>query len=137
MRLDVRLDMAAEMSAANSLCQETQHGTPSSISDFRTGVTMLLLRLTLVTAAAVLRCAQSARGIQVMRIRKGHSFIETKFYSADEDEKFSLHFEGLRVADVSDGMDQAGWRIAGWWRPRSARCGATRSISRIASSASP
>jgi 4-hydroxy-4-methyl-2-oxoglutarate aldolase len=52
-------------------------------------------------------CAQSAAESNDA-IRQGRSFIETKFYTADEDEKLLAHYEGLRVADVSDGMDQAG-----------------------------
>lgn len=41
-------------------------------------------------------------------LRKGHSFIEVKAYNAEDDRKALELFDGLRVADVSDGMDQAG-----------------------------
>jgi regulator of RNase E activity RraA len=41
-------------------------------------------------------------------LRGGRSFIETKVYSPEEDKEVLARFEGLRVADVSDGMDQAG-----------------------------
>jgi 4-hydroxy-4-methyl-2-oxoglutarate aldolase len=41
-------------------------------------------------------------------LRAGRSFIETKVYSADEDRQTLALYDGLRVADVSDGMDQAG-----------------------------
>jgi regulator of RNase E activity RraA len=41
-------------------------------------------------------------------LRRGRSFIETKTYGLDEDRKVLAAFDGLRVADVSDGMDQAG-----------------------------
>jgi regulator of RNase E activity RraA len=41
-------------------------------------------------------------------LRKGHGFIKTKTYTADEDRELLAQFRGLRVADISDGMDQAG-----------------------------
>jgi regulator of RNase E activity RraA len=44
----------------------------------------------------------------VESLRAGKSFLETKVYSADEDRQLLDAFDGLRVADVSDGMDQAG-----------------------------
>jgi len=40
--------------------------------------------------------------------RKGMNFIETKVYSEEEDARILKLFEGLRVADVSDGMDMVG-----------------------------
>ena len=41
-------------------------------------------------------------------LAKGKNFIETKTYSQKEDEEILELFNGLRVADVSDGMDIAG-----------------------------
>jgi regulator of RNase E activity RraA len=41
-------------------------------------------------------------------LRAGRTYIETKVYTADEDQQVLALFDGLRVADVSDGMDQAG-----------------------------
>ena len=41
-------------------------------------------------------------------LRAGKNFMETKVYTAEEDERILELFEGLRVADVSDGMDKAG-----------------------------
>lgn len=41
-------------------------------------------------------------------LAKGMSFIETKFYSAEDDARILKLYEGLRVADVSDGMDRVG-----------------------------
>lgn len=40
--------------------------------------------------------------------RGGHNFLPTRTYSAEEDAAVLEAFEGLRVADVSDGMDFAG-----------------------------
>ena len=39
---------------------------------------------------------------------KGFNFIETKVYSEEDNARILKLFEGLRVADVSDGMDMVG-----------------------------
>lgn len=44
----------------------------------------------------------------IEELMAGKNFIQTKVYSAEEDEQILKLFEGLRVADVSDGMDKAG-----------------------------
>jgi len=41
-------------------------------------------------------------------LRQGVNFLETKVYSDEENARVLKLFEGLRVADVSDGMDMAG-----------------------------
>lgn len=41
-------------------------------------------------------------------LRNGKNFIPTQTYSAAEDQRILKAFEGLRVADVSDGMDFVG-----------------------------
>jgi regulator of RNase E activity RraA len=41
-------------------------------------------------------------------LQKGVNYIETKVYSVEEDNRILKLYEGLRVADVSDGMDMAG-----------------------------
>ena len=50
-------------------------------------------------------------------LRAGKNFIETKVYSAGEDEQILELFEGLRVADVSDGMDKVGLTNTGLMSP--------------------
>lgn len=40
--------------------------------------------------------------------RAGQSFIGTQVYSAEDDQRILRAFQGLRVADVSDGMDFVG-----------------------------
>ena len=40
--------------------------------------------------------------------RAGRTFLDVKVYSAEDDRQLLQLFDGLRVADVSDGMDQAG-----------------------------
>ncbi len=46
--------------------------------------------------------------INKAEIEKGFNFIETKVFSEEEDAEILKLYEGLRVADVSDGMDMVG-----------------------------
>lgn len=41
-------------------------------------------------------------------MRAGRTFLDVKVYSVEDDRRILRAFDGLRVADVSDGMDQAG-----------------------------
>jgi len=41
-------------------------------------------------------------------LKKGFNFIQTRVYSDEENSRILALYEGLRVADVSDGMDMAG-----------------------------
>jgi regulator of RNase E activity RraA len=50
-------------------------------------------------------------------LRGGKTFLTTKVYTADEDQAVLALFDGLRVADVSDGMDQAGLANVGLVSP--------------------
>ena len=49
-----------------------------------------------------------SQGIEKAELERGVNFIETKKYSDEENAKILELFEGLRVADVSDGMDRVG-----------------------------
>jgi 4-hydroxy-4-methyl-2-oxoglutarate aldolase len=57
----------------------------------------------LVCACVALQAAEP-----VASSRSGTNFIATPVYSAEEDTALLRAFEGLRVADVSDGMDAVG-----------------------------
>lgn len=46
-------------------------------------------------------------------LRAGHNFLLTPVHSAEEDQRVLKLFEGLRVADVSDGMDAVGLQNTG------------------------
>lgn len=52
--------------------------------------------------------AQSNRRSDADELRSGKNYIETKVYSEQDDLALLKRFEGLRVADVSDGMDKVG-----------------------------
>lgn len=53
----------------------------------------------------------------VEELRKGKNFLPTSVYTEEEDEKILKLFEGLRVADVCDAMDQVGLRNVGLMSP--------------------
>jgi 4-hydroxy-4-methyl-2-oxoglutarate aldolase len=64
---------------------------------------------------AVLICTCASRSAKaqptkddVESLRAGRTFLEVKIFSAEEDRLLLQKYDGLRVADVSDGMDQAG-----------------------------
>jgi 4-hydroxy-4-methyl-2-oxoglutarate aldolase len=45
---------------------------------------------------------------EIEELRAGKNFITTKVYSVEDDEQILKFFKGLRVSDVSDGMDKVG-----------------------------
>jgi 4-hydroxy-4-methyl-2-oxoglutarate aldolase len=71
------------------------------------GSVMMLLTLCLLLSAETSTIAQPAAEA-VDELRQGRTFMATRVYTAEEDEKLLALYDGLRVADVSDGMDQAG-----------------------------
>jgi len=50
-------------------------------------------------------------------LRAGTNFIATKVYSAEDDQQVLKAFDGLRVADVCDGMDAVGLHNRGLMSP--------------------
>ncbi|MGH9766991.1 MAG: RraA family protein [Blastocatellia bacterium] len=48
-----------------------------------------------------------------VELRGGKGFIATEVYSLEDDKRLLALFDGLRVADVSDGMDKAGLHSTG------------------------
>jgi 4-hydroxy-4-methyl-2-oxoglutarate aldolase len=61
--------------------------------------------------------ANENAGASIEELRAGKNFIPTKVYSVEEDEQILKLFEGLRVADVSDGMDKVGLTNTGLMSP--------------------
>jgi 4-hydroxy-4-methyl-2-oxoglutarate aldolase len=61
--------------------------------------------------------ANENAGTSTEELRAGKNFIPTKVYSAEEDEQILKLFEGLRVSDVSDGMDKVGLTNSGLMSP--------------------
>ena len=78
-------------------------------SSFSSSSCTLLTLLLFLLLAAIVRAADVNAGIP----RHGTNFISTRVYSAREDAAILKLFEGLRVADVSDGMDKVGLHDTG------------------------
>jgi len=84
----------------------------------------LAITLSFLAAVALFGCsmfvgaadttAPKAKGEE---LRAGKNFIATKVYTAEEDRQILKLFEGLRVADVSDGMDSVGLANVGLMSP--------------------
>jgi 4-hydroxy-4-methyl-2-oxoglutarate aldolase len=70
-----------------------------------------------VFAPLFLALAASAAPAQVAvtadTLRAGAPLLKTRIFSAEEDDKILKAFEGLRVADVADGMDAVGLQNIG------------------------
>ncbi|HNS22041.1 MAG TPA: RraA family protein [Sedimentisphaerales bacterium] len=67
--------------------------------------------------ATSLPAAQQTTRPDPDELRAGRGFIETKTYSHQEDLDVLQLFDGLRVADVSDGMDKIGLANVGLMSP--------------------
>lgn len=61
--------------------------------------------------------AQAVEPAEIAELRAGKNFIPTPVHSEEEDERILKLFEGLRVADVCDGMDKAGLHNIGLVSP--------------------
>ncbi|MHC4541411.1 MAG: RraA family protein [Planctomycetota bacterium] len=85
--------------------------------------TLLVMAGLLAASLLVLdACSQPATARQdaspgTEELRAGRNFIATKVYSAKEDQQILKLFAGLRVADVSDGMDKVGLTNTGLMSP--------------------
>ena len=79
---------------------------------------MRAIALSLTVLAAASAHAQSASGTDpVADLRRGKGFISTTVFSEEEDRKLLALFDGLRVADVTDGMDAVGLQNVGLMDP--------------------
>lgn len=79
---------------------------------------MRTLFFCLFVMAAFAASAQTVPGEPaVEELRAGKGYIETPVYSLEEDLELLALFDGLRVADVSDGMDAVGLPNSGLMDP--------------------
>jgi 4-hydroxy-4-methyl-2-oxoglutarate aldolase len=69
------------------------------------------------TMVSVPVAAQQSTRPNPEELRAGKNFIETRVYSEQEDQAILKLFDGLRVADVSDGMDKVGLARVGLMSP--------------------
>jgi len=72
---------------------------------------------TLLASVALAGIATAADSEKAAEYRAGKNFIATRVFTAEEDAKILKAFEGLRVADVTDGMDFAGLKNIGLMDP--------------------
>ena len=61
--------------------------------------------------------ASSADDAAAEKLRAGTTLMSTQVYSLEDDRKILKAFEGLRVADVTDGMDFVGLKNIGLMDP--------------------
>jgi 4-hydroxy-4-methyl-2-oxoglutarate aldolase len=64
-------------------------------------------------AALALMATLATAADDVEKLRAGSTLMKTRVYPLEEDRKLLAAFEGLRVADVSDGMDFVGLQDVG------------------------
>jgi 4-hydroxy-4-methyl-2-oxoglutarate aldolase len=69
----------------------------------------------LVSAFGVAIAVHAAEDVE--KLRSGTTFMPTQVYSLEDDRQILKAFEGLRVADVSDGMDFVGLHDVGLVNP--------------------
>ena len=58
-----------------------------------------------------------AENPKITELRTGKNFIQTKVYTEEEDQQVLKLFEGLRLSDVTDGMDKVGLTNIGLLSP--------------------
>jgi regulator of RNase E activity RraA len=76
-----------------------------------------LLTLNVVSAAVFPDISAAEPAPNTNTLRAGTNFIATRVFSAEEDQKVLKAFEGLRVADVCDGVDAVGLHGRGLMDP--------------------
>jgi len=81
----------------------------------RTAITSTLLGIAALAAAQA--PSRAAAPVTPDELRAGHGYLATPFHSAEEDRQLLALFDGLRVADVTDGMDAVGLQGVGLMDP--------------------
>jgi 4-hydroxy-4-methyl-2-oxoglutarate aldolase len=71
----------------------------------------------LVLGLTIMLAATHASGADAEKLRAGAALMPTQVYSLEDDRRVLKAFEGLRVADVSDGMDFVGLHDIGLVNP--------------------
>jgi len=78
---------------------------------------MLAFSMLVIVAYSAPATAQQNSGSSINELRAGKNFIPTRVYKTKDDEQILKLFDGLRVADVSDGMDKVGLTNTGLMSP--------------------
>ena len=72
------------------------------------GITLVAVTAIWMAAVSGPATAQQAAKPSTDSLRAGKNFIETKVYSEQDDQETLKLFDGLRVSDVTDGLDKVG-----------------------------
>jgi len=81
-------------------------------------ILLTIVALLVVLASSMnLAAAEEDAKPDAEQMRAGWNFMPSKVYTAEEDQQVLRLFEGLRVSDVSDGMDKAGLTNTGLMSP--------------------
>ena len=81
-------------------------------------IPLTILALVVVLAGRINIAAAEENGKpDAKQLRAGWNFMPSKVYTAEQDQQVLKLFDGLRVADVSDGMDKAGLTNTGLMSP--------------------
>jgi regulator of RNase E activity RraA len=78
---------------------------------------MKLPLLLLVVSCSLVGSLQAAESEVAPEFRAGKNFIHTRVFTQEDDQRILKAFEGLRVADVTDGMDFVGLKNVGLMDP--------------------
>jgi 4-hydroxy-4-methyl-2-oxoglutarate aldolase len=74
---------------------------------------MFVLSLAVVAASAAVRAQTPTAADPAAEVRAGKSFLATPVFAEEDDRKLLTLFDGLRVADTTDGMDAVGLQNVG------------------------
>ena len=102
------------------ICRELGRAYSGDMKAYPKSVYMaaVFLSSTFSTSVQSLVAAESAAVVpSASDPRAGKNFIATRVFSAEDDAKLLKEFEGLRVADVTDGMDFVGLKNIGLMDP--------------------
>jgi 4-hydroxy-4-methyl-2-oxoglutarate aldolase len=92
---------------------------PRSIRSIRSSAIASLIAISVgALALTALRTGAGASDGGPEDVATGKNFLPARAYSPDEDRALLKRFDGLRVADVSDGMDAVGLQDVGLMDPR-------------------
>jgi len=80
-------------------------------------VALVAVAMVGTTMVSIPAAAQQGARSNAEELRAGKNFMETKVYTEQEDQAILKLFDGLRVADVSDGMDKVGLANVGLMSP--------------------
>lgn len=91
----------------------------------RSGTALSLIVATILAFVAIVWMTMASSPVTAQQnpkpvaddLRTGRNFIETRVYTEEDDARILKLFEGLRVSDVSDGMDKVGLAGVGLMSP--------------------